>query len=127
MPLVKVEVAEGYCKESLMRIKNTIMDAVVEVLQLPKEDRNIRLIEYSGDMFEMNPPYKLLIEICMFAGRSVHTKKLLYRTIVDDLCTTGLMRKEEIFIVLNEQPLENWGIRGGVPANEIDLGFKVYL
>jgi hypothetical protein len=27
--------------------------------------------------------------------------------------------------VLNEVPLENWGIRGGQPASEVDLGFKV--
>jgi len=30
-----------------------------------------------------------------------------------------------VFIVLNEQPRENWGIRGGIPASEIGLGFKV--
>ncbi|MES2031978.1 MAG: hypothetical protein V4477_22595 [Pseudomonadota bacterium] len=31
----------------------------------------------------------------------------------------------EIKIVLNEQPLENWGVRGGVPASEIELSFKI--
>jgi phenylpyruvate tautomerase PptA (4-oxalocrotonate tautomerase family) len=30
-----------------------------------------------------------------------------------------------VFIVLNEIPLDNWGIRGGIPASEVDLGFKV--
>jgi len=30
----------------------------------------------------------------------------------------------DIFIVLQEPPLENWGIRG-VPASEIDLGFNL--
>jgi hypothetical protein len=28
-------------------------------------------------------------------------------------------------IVLLEPPLENWGIRGGRPASEVDLGFKI--
>ena len=31
----------------------------------------------------------------------------------------------DIFIVLNDIPLDNWGIRGGVPASEVDIGFKV--
>jgi hypothetical protein len=29
--------------------------------------------------------------------------------------------------MLNEQVLENWGIRGGIPADEVQLGFKVDL
>jgi phenylpyruvate tautomerase PptA (4-oxalocrotonate tautomerase family) len=29
-----------------------------------------------------------------------------------------------ITIVIHESPLENWGIRGGRPASEVDLGFK---
>ncbi len=32
---------------------------------------------------------------------------------------------DDVFILLNEVALENWGIRGGVPASEADLGFKV--
>jgi phenylpyruvate tautomerase PptA (4-oxalocrotonate tautomerase family) len=31
----------------------------------------------------------------------------------------------DVFIVVLEPPLENWGIRGGVPASEVDLGFNL--
>jgi len=31
----------------------------------------------------------------------------------------------EIKIVLIEVPPQNWGVRGGLPASEVDLGFKV--
>ena len=31
----------------------------------------------------------------------------------------------DITIVLHEVPLDNWGIRGGKPASEVDLGFNV--
>jgi len=31
----------------------------------------------------------------------------------------------DIKILLRESGAENWGIRGGVPASEVDLGFKV--
>jgi phenylpyruvate tautomerase PptA (4-oxalocrotonate tautomerase family) len=31
----------------------------------------------------------------------------------------------DITIVLHEVALDNWGIRGGRPASEVDLGFEV--
>jgi hypothetical protein len=31
----------------------------------------------------------------------------------------------DITIVLLEPPLENWGIRGGKPANDAELGFNI--
>jgi hypothetical protein len=30
-------------------------------------------------------------------------------------------------IYINEPSLENWGIAGGKPADEVDLGFKVEI
>ncbi len=44
--------------------------------------------------------------------------------IVQNYAAMGIEPKD-IRIVLYELPLENWGIRGGVPASEVDLGFKV--
>ncbi len=32
--------------------------------------------------------------------------------------------RSEVFIVLTEPARENWGIRGGVPASEMNLGFR---
>jgi phenylpyruvate tautomerase PptA (4-oxalocrotonate tautomerase family) len=43
---------------------------------------------------------------------------------VQNLAALGVPELE-IKIVLNEQPLENWGMRGGLPASEIELSFKV--
>ena len=31
----------------------------------------------------------------------------------------------DVLIVINEVPLENWGIRGGQSAAEVDLGFAL--
>ena len=31
----------------------------------------------------------------------------------------------DIKIALIESPAENWGLRGGIPVSEIDLGFKI--
>jgi hypothetical protein len=33
--------------------------------------------------------------------------------------------RDHVMIVLHEVPRENWGIRGGQAACDVDLGFKV--
>jgi phenylpyruvate tautomerase PptA (4-oxalocrotonate tautomerase family) len=125
MPLVKVELARGKEAAYLQILIKTVMDNVKETLKLPEDDRNIRLIEHDPSNFTMKAPYNLLIEITLFSGRSSEMKKTLYKNIVDSLHDKLGIERESVFIVLNEQPLENWGVRGGVTASDINLGFKV--
>jgi hypothetical protein len=33
----------------------------------------------------------------------------------------------DVFVVLQEPPMDNWGIRGGRMASEVDLGFEVQV
>ncbi len=125
MPTVKIELSNGRDRQTLIKIRDSVMDSVVDILQLPANDRNVRLIEYQPELFLMKPPYEILIEISLFTGRTKETKRKLFKTIVDRLESNELIDKEKILITLNEQPLENWGGRGGIPADEMDLGFKV--
>jgi hypothetical protein len=30
-----------------------------------------------------------------------------------------------VLIVLHEPPMESWAVSGGIPASEVDVGFKV--
>ena len=125
MPTIKIELAEGRNKQTLLCLRDTVMDCVVEILKLPSNDRNIRLIEYKPEFFQMKPPYEILIEITMFSGRTKETKKKLYQTIVEKLEVNCSIGKKEILIILNEQPLENWGVRGGISGDEIEIGFQI--
>ena len=125
MPTVKIELLKGRDSQSLIQMMDLVMDSVVESLKLPSDDRNVRLIEYEQDFFQMKPPYEILIEISMFMGRTKETKRKLYQTIVNKLESQGLIEKKKVLITLNEQSQENWGIRGGIPSDEIDLGFSV--
>ncbi len=127
MPQVRIELKEGEEKSFLKTLMAVTMDSVQQVLQLPANDRNVRLMEYGSELFSTKPPYKYLIEIMMFAGRTKETKKKLFGAIVDNLHRELKIAKEEVFIIINEQPTENWGIRGGIPADELNLGFKVNI
>jgi hypothetical protein len=55
----------------------------------------------------------------MFAGRSLDTKHALYKAIVKNLSEIGVPATE-IKTILVDVPAENWGLRGGLPASEID-------
>jgi phenylpyruvate tautomerase PptA (4-oxalocrotonate tautomerase family) len=125
MPSVKIELLKGRENQTLIKIRDLVMDSLVESFKLPNGDRNVRVIEYQKDFFQMKPPYEMLIEISMIIGRTKDTKRKLYQSIVNNLESNGLIQKEKVLITLNEQPLENWGVKGGNPADEVDLGFKI--
>ena len=127
MPLVKIETRRTWIASRKKEIMEAIHAAMREALKIPENDRNIRFHEHLPDDFQV-PPDKtqnyMLVEITMFTGRSLQAKKELYQGIVNKLGILGILGSD-VFIVLHEVPLENWGIRGGIPASEVDLGFKV--
>lgn len=127
MPLIRIDIAKGNDKEFLISLINETMKCIQEVLNLPSNDRNIRLTEFDNELFYMKPPYQLIIEISMFSGRTVETKRKLYQQIVAQLSAVLNLNKEAIFILINEQPKENWGIRGGIAASDLNLGFKIEI
>jgi 4-oxalocrotonate tautomerase family enzyme len=127
MPLVKIELSIGKEKESLLKMRDLVLDRVIDVLQLPTDDRNIRILEYPQEFFQMKKPYEILIEISMFTGRTKETKRKLFQSIIKILEEEMKIEREKIFILLNEQPIENWGVRGGVPADEVDINFNINI
>jgi phenylpyruvate tautomerase PptA (4-oxalocrotonate tautomerase family) len=96
-------------------------------LRLPEWDRTLRLFEHESSHFAVPPgrgPRYTLVEVTMFAGRSMEAERTLYKAIVRNLGKLGVPA-DDIKITLIEVPPENWGIRGGRPASEVDLGFEI--
>lgn len=127
MPQIRIETKAGNSIDFLKIFIEVTMTVVREVLQLPENDRNIRLLEYNPEYFSTKPPYEYIIEIMMFEGRSKETKKRLFDKVVTELHSRLGIARESVIIILNEQPMENWGIRGGKPADEVEIGFKVEI
>ena len=59
---------------------------------------------------------------CSPAARQA--KRRLYQALVRNLGELGVA-PADVFVVLHEPPMDNWGIRGGQMASEVDLGFEV--
>ena len=116
-----------WARGSEMRVIEAVQAALLSSLKLPDYDRDVVLDVYEADT-RIVPTGRsgryTCIEIKMFSGRSIDAKRLLYRTLVANLSEMGVPANE-IKIVLVEVPAENWGLRGGLPASEIDLGFKI--
>ena len=66
-----------------------------------------------------------LVKIEITIGRSFKANKALYAAIIRNLEANPGIPGGEISIVIHEPPLENRGIRGGIPASELYLGFNI--
>ncbi|HAK59622.1 MAG TPA: tautomerase family protein [Nitrospiraceae bacterium] len=128
MPLVRITIRAGKSLQYKNAVLDGVHEALVQAFKIPDHDRFQILSEHVKDHFEA-PAGKTdsvtIIELTVFRGRSAEAKKLLYRTIVDILAKAPGIPGDDIIIVLHEPALENWGIRGGKPASEVDMGFKI--
>jgi len=127
-PFVKIEIRKGYSSEYKKGILDGVHQALVDALGIPDSDRFQRIYELDKENFECPPDRTnavTLVQITLFPGRSFEAKKKLYKNIVENLGQNPGINGNDIIIILLEPPLENWGIRGGQPASEVDLGFKI--
>lgn len=115
MPLVKIEMIKGKSPDYKKEILNIVHDGLVEALGIEDWDRFQRIIEIEKENFEL-PEGKsddfLLIELTLFPGRTKEQKKAAIETITNDLSSRLGIKETDVFIIINEPPLENWGIGG---------------
>ncbi len=126
MPNTRIETRAGWVADASAVI-DAVQAALREALQLPEWDRTLRLVEHAASHFAVPPgrgPRYTLVEVTMFAGRSMAAKRALYQAVVRNLGALGVPAPD-IKITLIEVPPENWGIRGGQPASEVELGFEI--
>jgi len=127
VPIVTISLLKGKSKEEKQQILAAVHEALVAAFKIPDWDRTQKIVEFDRENFEI-PDGKTgqytIIEISVFPGRSRKAKKELYRVVVEKLSKLGIAGND-VFILLNEQPLDNWGIRGGKMASEIQLGYKL--
>ena len=127
MPLVRIEVLKGRNAAEKKRLLDAVHGALVDAFGVPEDDRTQRLIEHDPEDFEIDPGHSqryTLVEITAFPGRSSDAKRALYATIVRNLEAIGTP-PHDILVVLHEPPMQNWGIRGGRSADQVELGYPL--
>lgn len=91
-----------------------------EICNIPKHDRLIILDQNIKGFYQPTDTEGkyFLVEIFLFPGREIEVKRRLYQTIVEFAEKFGVA-KNNVRIVLNDIPKENWGIRGGIAGCDI--------
>ncbi|MGA9618087.1 MAG: tautomerase family protein [Serratia proteamaculans] len=127
MPIVKIEEMTQRCAEQKQAMVTAIFDSLRQVLGVSDEELQSRYRHFSSEDFVApgNIPDYLHIEIIMFKGRTLASKKKLYRHIVDSLSTLLAISPASIVILLREHDADNWAMRGGTVASEIDFGYSI--
>jgi phenylpyruvate tautomerase PptA (4-oxalocrotonate tautomerase family) len=129
MPWALIEVRRAWSYDEEVAIIDAVHRALVDAFQIPASDKHVRLQVHEPHHFAHppsleRPEYATLVSVDCFAGRSVEAKRRLYSAIVRRLEPFGIPR-DHVSILLRESATENWGIRGGQAASDVDLGFSV--
>ncbi|WGS20013.1 MULTISPECIES: tautomerase family protein [unclassified Bradyrhizobium] len=126
MPDVLIETREGWLAGRGAQFMAAIQDAISATLRTPVHDKILRLVQHARDDFAI-PDWAgerfTHIEITMFPGRTVATKRALYKAIVENLQRFGVPAND-VKIILIEVPRENVGMRGGHAASDFDIGYE---
>ena len=118
-------------KESLDPIKAELSDVihscVVDALHFPEDKRAHRFfpLDPSDFYYPSGRTTKYtIIEISMFEGRSVETKKHLIRLLFERVYQQLNILPQDLEITITETPKHNWGFRG-MPGDEVELNYEV--
>jgi phenylpyruvate tautomerase PptA (4-oxalocrotonate tautomerase family) len=126
MPIVHVHVRAGRSSAEKKAILDGVHAAIVEAFRIPENDRLQILHEHAAEHFDAaKGPATTIVELTAFPGRSAEAKRCLYEGIVRNLARAPGIPPASVLIVLREPPLESWGIRGGKPATDVALGFRL--
>lgn len=129
MPSALIEVRRQYSEAEEVAIIDAVHASLVTAFQIPPEDKDVRLVVHAPHRFACSPKrtqpeFFTLVSIDCFAGRSVDAKRKLYAEIVNRLEPIGIPR-DHVTILVRDLPTENWGLRGGQAASDLDLDFTI--
>ncbi|MBK0369871.1 tautomerase family protein [Flavobacterium agrisoli] len=109
------------------KLSEILSECMFESFQFPKEKKAHRFIYIEEDSFfyfEGRTTKHTLIEISLFEGRSIESKKKLYQLLFEKLENQLKITPMDLEITLFETPLYNWGIRGK-SADELSLNYNI--
>jgi phenylpyruvate tautomerase PptA (4-oxalocrotonate tautomerase family) len=110
-------------------LSEAIHASVVEALQFPQDKRAHRFFPMHAEDFYIpagqgRSDRYTIIEISLFEGRSVETRKRLIHLLFERIAAATGIATADIEITLTETPRHNWGFRGQT-GDEVGLDYKV--
>ncbi len=122
MPLVRISVIEGKSAEYRRKAGDVVHQAMVEAINCPPQDRFQLITEHTKENFLCAPEYLgiphtddlIVIQITLNEGRTVESKKDLYKAIAEGLHKSVGVSPRDVFVSLVEVKKENWSFGNGI-------------
>ena len=127
MPDVLAEVRRGWLAGRASQFLDAIHAGIAEALHTPEDDKVLRLVEHPPEHFAIPGSageWYTHIEIALFAGRTLAARRALYKAIVRNLEPFGVP-PQDVKIILIEVSAESVGMRGGIAACDLDIGYAI--
>lgn len=116
MPYARIEIPTTWSLCSQQQLLDAIDSSFESMLGVPRHDAFLRIYTYnpltSAKVPRCHGNDFLFVEIQLFSGRSLETKRQLYRDLKDRFIAYGLP-ENDVTIVLVEIPFDNWGLKDG--------------
>ena len=129
MSQIKIYGLGKHLKPQREKLSDTLHTCIVEAFKYPENKRAHRFFYMDdGDFYypEGRSSQYTILEISLFEGRSIASKKMLYKLIFERFESELGISANDVEITLFETPLHNWGIRGK-PADELVLDYQVLV
>ena len=121
MPLVTLSLEAGRTGAQKRELADAVYEALRAAIQIPENDRFVAIREHAAEDMIADPGYlgvarsghPVFVEITLRRGRATEKKQVLYREIARRMSATGLVRAEDILIVLRENETPDWSFGEG--------------
>lgn len=121
MPLVRIDIPEGFSSQERSAIADATHRAAVEALGVPERDCFQILTEHSPEHFLFDRNYLeiersdrfVMVSVTLAAGRSTEVKKAFYATLCKRLVEAVGLRVEDLAVNLVENAREDWSFGWG--------------
>jgi 4-oxalocrotonate tautomerase len=122
MPLVRIDLPSGKPADYRSAIGEVVYNAMIGVLNVPKDDRFQVISEHAPGDLVIDPTYlgiqrtaeAIVIQVTLNEGRTVELKRAFYKAVADGLHERIGLRREDVVINLVEVKKENWSFGNGV-------------
>jgi 4-oxalocrotonate tautomerase len=121
MPLARIDLPTGKGADYHRAVGETVYEAMVAVLNVPKDDHFQVIAEHASADLVIDPNYlgirrtpdAIVIQVTLNEGRTVEMKKAFYRAVADRLSERVGLRPEDVLVNLVEVKKENWSFGNG--------------
>lgn len=121
MPLVRIDLVKGKSPSYRQAVAAAVYDALVEIMNVPANDRFQVVAEHAPEDFVCDPAYLgirrtpdcVFIQVTLNAGRTVEVKKAFYARLAAELERRVGLARADVFVSLVEVAKENWSFGNG--------------